>query len=385
MNICALGFQRCEIQGVVVSPRAEVDMKVMRSVCIVLAWVVFISAQSYTVDQFVANCPLPDTTGTHWILYDHAAPSMRWTDESDPAALTILVGTSLFWRGDAGLNFPPPIPAPGDMLGIIGSYDPEYTASPGTYGDNFNHTGYYWLYSEELTSYTDNHWMTDTLRPLPEPAVGHHGYDTIEVSIQNPSETRYPGQTTYDVLGYDLWIDSTGTGTPNSYDVHLGFFPIMGGPGYYSLFKYYAYDYLQQGNYYSVYHAYRLVAGPGFEMEQEPGHMTHYLSENANLIYIPDVGTSEKQGVKESLPMLFARPNPFTRNTEISFSLAKTAAIKMAIHSASGQLVSTLVDEVRQAGLHTVLFDGSSLPGGVYFCALETAERKLTEKVLLIK
>lgn len=359
---------------------------VMRSLCIVLAWVVFISAQSNTVDQIVANYPLPDTTGTHWILYDHAAPSTRWTDESDPAALTMTFGTSLFWSSDPGLNFPPPIPAPGDTLGIIGSYDPEYATSPGTYGYNFDHKGYYWLYSEELTSYTDNHWMTDTLRPLPMPVVWKNmAGDSLTVSINNPAETRYSGQTTYDVLGYDLWADSTGSGTPNSYDVHIGFFPVLGGQGDYTLFTYYGYDFYQQGQGYILYHAYRLVAGPGFTSEQEPGHMTHYVSENSNDMWFGDIGIDEKQGVKESLPMLFAWPNPFTRNTQISFTLAKTSPVSITVHDVSGQLVSTLVDEKKPAGEHTVLFDGRGLAGGVYFYTLETPERRLTDKLLLIR
>ena len=359
---------------------------VMRSLCIVLTWVVFISAQSNTVDQIVANCPWSNATGTHWILYDHAAPSTRWTDDADPAALTIPFGMNLFWSSDPGLNYPPPIPAPGDMLGIIGSYDPEYAASPGTYGDNVNHKGYYWLYSEELTSYTDNHWMTDTLKPLPKLLVMHTMTgDSLVVYAENPEETRYPGQTTYDVLGYDLWVDSTGTGTPSSYDMHIGFFPILGGQNEYTLFTYYIYDYFQQGHYYEAYHAYRLVAGPGFASEQEPGHMTHYLSENADVVYIPGIGISEKHGVKKSLPMLFARPNPFTHTTAISFSLAKTSSVLITIHNVSGQLVRTLVDEKRQAGEHTVLFDGKGLAGGVYFYTLETSERKVTEKLLLIR
>ncbi len=355
---------------------------------IVLAWMVLVSAESTIVDQIVHDFPIPDTTGTHWIIYDVTDPQNRWTDEDDPAALTIQFGTGIFWSADIGFNFPLPTPAPGDTLVVIGSWDSAYVNNPDTYEDNVNHTGFYWLFSDTLDDLANTSWRDDTLRPLPWPAVFVCTNDSVDISIMNPLETRYPGQTTYDVLGFDLWADSTGTGIPSSFDVHIGFFPTSGGTGGdYSYIRYYGYDYYQIGRDYWLIHAYRLVSKPLFQSEQELGYVTYYLSPNSGLEHFPYqfTGVDEKQGIEEFLPVLFAVPNPFTRITKISFSLAKSSIATMAIYTASGQLVSTLIDEVKQAGEYTVVFDGGDLPSGVYFCLLMTPDVQLKAQLTVLR
>ena len=351
---------------------------------VLVVWVALVFAQSNTVDQLVANWPNAAITGTHWTVYDHAAPSTRWTDESDAAALSMYFAGSLFWSGDAGLNFPPPVPAPGDMLGIIGSFDPEYADNPSGYGDNAAHKGYYWLYSEALVSYTDNHWLTDTARALPKPSVAQSfRQDSVEVSIQNPAETRYTGQTSYDALGFDLWSDTTGTGTPNSFDLYLGFYPLVGNAGEYTLIQYWPGDFYATGGTYQTYHAYYLVAAPGFTTDEDDGHMTAYMSENSNLAEI--VGIAEQ---KDAVPMhmsLNAAPSITRNRSVLSYALTKTTPVTITIYNASGQVVSTLVDGVQTAGEHSVMFDGTDAPSGVYFCQLKTPDAQLQTKLTVLR
>jgi hypothetical protein len=363
-------------------------MKLMGKLGLVLVvWVALVFAQSNTVDQIVSSWPSTVVTGTHWTVYDHANPSARWTDEADPAALSMMFGTSMFWSSDPGLNFPPPIPAAGDTLGIIGSFDPQYAASPGTYGSNAAHKGYYWVYSEQLTSSTDNHWMTDTCRALPKPAAaqGSKGpQDSVEVSIQNPAETRYAGQTSYDVLGYDLWVDTTGTGTPDAYasGIHLGFYPVLGTAGQYTLIKWWPADYFAEETY-TCYHAYYLVAAPGFTTDQEEGHSTAYLSENSEATAI--VGIAE---LKDAIPMhmsLNAAPSITRDRAVLSYALTKTTPVTVTIYNASGQVVSTLIDGVQAAGEHSVMFDGTDAPSGVYFCQLKTPDAQLQTKLTVLR
>jgi hypothetical protein len=352
---------------------------------VLVVWVALVFAQSNTIDQIVGNFPLTDITGTQWIVYDHADPTNRWCDESQAASLTMQFGTGIFWSADVGLNFPPPVPAPGDTLGIIGSYDPEYATSPGTYGDNINHKGYYWIYSEHLTSSTDNHWMTDTLRPLPKPSVAQDSLgDSVQISIKNPDETRYAGQTSYDVLGYDLWMDSTGTGTPNSYDVYIGFYPKLGGAGEYSLLKYNPGDFLSQGLVtYETLHAYYLVAAPGFATDADDGHMTAYMSENSNLTEV--VSIAEQKDILPTRMVLTAAPSITRNRSAINYALTKTTAVTITIYNASGQIVSTLVDGMQVAGEHTVMFDGTEMPSGVYFCRLKTPDARLSTKLTVLR
>jgi len=359
-------------------------MKLMAKLGLVfVVWVALVSAQSNIVDQIVGNFPSTNLTGTGYIVYDHASPLTRSTNESDVTALIFPWLSGIFWSIDIGNNFPPPTPAPGDMIGVIGCYDPQYAASPGTYGNNASHKGYYWLYSEELISYTENHWMTDTCRALPKPAVaqGTAG-DSVEISIQNPRETRYTGQTSYDVLGYDVWCDTTGTGTPSSYDLYIGFFPVQGGGGQYSLLKYWPADYFADLSY-DCYHAYYLVAAPGFTTDADDGHSTYYLSENSNLTEI--VGIAEQKDEIPTNMSIYAAPSITRNRSAINYALTKTTMVSITIYNASGQVVSILVDGVQAAGEHTVMFDGHDMPSGVYFCQLMTPDAQLKAKLTLLR
>jgi hypothetical protein len=78
-------------------------------------------------------------------------------------------------------------------------------------------------------------------------------------------------------------------------------------------------------------------------------------------------------------------PNPFNPSTNINFSIAEASAVKLVVYNLLGQQVDLLIDEFREAGLHTVSFDASQLPSGAYFYSIETPLFKQTKKMLLSK
>jgi hypothetical protein len=78
-------------------------------------------------------------------------------------------------------------------------------------------------------------------------------------------------------------------------------------------------------------------------------------------------------------------PNPFNPSTNINFSIAEASFVKIAVYNLLGQQVDLLLDEFREAGLHTVSFDASQLPSGAYFYSIETPQFKQTKKMLLAK
>lgn len=81
-------------------------------------------------------------------------------------------------------------------------------------------------------------------------------------------------------------------------------------------------------------------------------------------------------------------PNPFNAGTMISFTLPKPGRIYLAIYDLQGRLVTTLAEGVREAGRHSLTWQGTGADGkpaasGIYYCRLEaeggvTASRKLT-------
>ena len=78
-------------------------------------------------------------------------------------------------------------------------------------------------------------------------------------------------------------------------------------------------------------------------------------------------------------------PNPFNPTTVIRFSLPQTDRVRLKVYDILGQQVAVLTDGMMEAGSHTVLFDGSTLPSGVYFARLEAGKSVQTEKLVLLK
>ena len=60
-------------------------------------------------------------------------------------------------------------------------------------------------------------------------------------------------------------------------------------------------------------------------------------------------------------------------------------AVRLAVYDAAGRQVALLVDEVVSAGEHRALWQAEGLPSGVYFYWLQTADRNLAGKAMLVK
>jgi choice-of-anchor B domain-containing protein len=66
-----------------------------------------------------------------------------------------------------------------------------------------------------------------------------------------------------------------------------------------------------------------------------------------------------------------AYPNPTTGALTVPFLLAEDARVRIVLFDVLGREVAVLTDAFRNAGPHSVRFDGSNLPSGAYFYRLE--------------
>ncbi len=83
-------------------------------------------------------------------------------------------------------------------------------------------------------------------------------------------------------------------------------------------------------------------------------------------------------------------PNPFNPSTTIAFALERSGPVKLQVYDARGRLVRTLVDEAREAGAHSVAWDGRDNGGrssaaGVYLYRLDAGSSSLQRKMTLLK
>lgn len=78
-------------------------------------------------------------------------------------------------------------------------------------------------------------------------------------------------------------------------------------------------------------------------------------------------------------------PNPFNPSTRIGFALPHTEFVTIEVFSIAAQRVKVLVNEQRSAGYHTVDFDGTSLPSGVYYYTMRAGKFSASRSLLLLK
>ena len=101
------------------------------------------------------------------------------------------------------------------------------------------------------------------------------------------------------------------------------------------------------------------------------------------------VRTSDVDGRLETIPSEFALlqnyPNPFNPRTTIRYDLPAQTRVQLKVFDLLGKEVAVLVEEEKPAGRHSVQFDGSSLPTGVYFYRMVAGAFLDTRKVVLIK
>jgi hypothetical protein len=78
-------------------------------------------------------------------------------------------------------------------------------------------------------------------------------------------------------------------------------------------------------------------------------------------------------------------PIPFNPSTMISYDLPKESHVTVVVYNTLGQLVTTLVDEKKNAGHYQIQWDASTMPSGVYFYRIQAGEFIGTKKMILLR
>lgn len=94
---------------------------------------------------------------------------------------------------------------------------------------------------------------------------------------------------------------------------------------------------------------------------------------------------SEEEEVPNSIELRPNYPNPFNPSTNINFYLPEERSVRVGIYNIVGQQVALLLDDVVQPGEHSLVWDASDKPSGIYIVQLETGSRIFTRKITLIK
>jgi hypothetical protein len=80
-----------------------------------------------------------------------------------------------------------------------------------------------------------------------------------------------------------------------------------------------------------------------------------------------------------------AVPNPFNPTTRISFRVTTRSHVELSVYDIRGRRVATLIDTVHPAGEHSVVWQATDQPSGVYLYRLQANGVEETRKLLLLK
>jgi hypothetical protein len=83
--------------------------------------------------------------------------------------------------------------------------------------------------------------------------------------------------------------------------------------------------------------------------------------------------------------VLSSYPNPFNASTTLSYALDRTGAVDLVVYNLLGERTATLVNGIREAGAHSVIWNAEDYPSGVYFAKLKAGQNVRTVKVVLVK
>lgn len=76
-------------------------------------------------------------------------------------------------------------------------------------------------------------------------------------------------------------------------------------------------------------------------------------------------------------------PNPFSDETNITFSIPKTANVLLRLYSLQGTLVEVLADIPFGAGSHTITFNRKNIPTGIYYLNMEVNDKNITKQMIV--
>jgi len=78
-------------------------------------------------------------------------------------------------------------------------------------------------------------------------------------------------------------------------------------------------------------------------------------------------------------------PNPFNPTTTIEFSIPQTEFVTVKVYNIAGHEITTLINDELSTGNHSIQWDGSHQPSGVYFVKIESISFVQTRKMVLLK
>ncbi len=99
----------------------------------------------------------------------------------------------------------------------------------------------------------------------------------------------------------------------------------------------------------------------------------------------PKIRTGSGENVPSEYILEQNYPNPFNPTTLLNYSVKEAGLVKIKVYDVLGSEIVELINETKEAGYHSVEFNASNLPSGVYIYTLQVNGFSTSQKMLLLK
>jgi hypothetical protein len=108
--------------------------------------------------------------------------------------------------------------------------------------------------------------------------------------------------------------------------------------------------------------------------------------------FVLDFNVGITEGTKNQKIDYFLKvsPNPFSKQVVIDYGIPQLGDLEIVVFNAIGQRVKTLVKKTLESGIYSISWNGLDdygrrLPNGIYFVRMTIGDKKITNKVLMVK
>jgi hypothetical protein len=108
-----------------------------------------------------------------------------------------------------------------------------------------------------------------------------------------------------------------------------------------------------------------------------------YAEDYYNMYWYLHTGITENCEMRISNCEMRILPNPISSSGLISFSLPVATDISLKLYNTLGQLVETVYDGFKPAGIYDLTIDTGKLPQGLYFVLLETKDFNTSRSIVI--
>ena len=105
----------------------------------------------------------------------------------------------------------------------------------------------------------------------------------------------------------------------------------------------------------------------------------------AGSVRLAQAESAKGAGSADAREALAVYPNPTTASATVALTLERVADVTVAVYDVLGRRVAMLAEGPFEIGTHRFTLDGSDLPAGIYLVRAESGERRLTERITLLR